>query len=352
MDNNNAPGRGSVNPYEPAEAGEREEKKELLRSKVKALVASYEDEKRRNEELERELERLKSQQNAYPPIPQPGIPPQGMPAQQAPPQGSMSAYPAYPPPQQGPQGPQAPAPAFSPAGASQPPQSAQRPYAPQYPPQQTSSFAPGGQPVSQPGAPYAQQPPYPPQGPQGQGPQGPGAAAPQAYGQRPPQPGYPQQQPAPYPPQSPYGQQRPPQRPQPSALPDPQFPPQQGQRDPRADAYYPPDRQVSSYSDAPAQPMQPPYPPRQGDPRAAGMTANSAEKLQSTANRILSRIEQVRAKLRQNDTYRVPGDYGYNPPPALDQETVYLLDQLYDELGDLGRDLATVRAAMRYTESY
>jgi len=41
---------------------EKKEKKEQLRSKVQALVTYYEEEKRRNEELEMEIERLRAEQ--------------------------------------------------------------------------------------------------------------------------------------------------------------------------------------------------------------------------------------------------------------------------------------------------
>jgi len=43
---------------------EKKEKKEQLRSKVQALVTYYEEEKRRNEELEMEIERLRAAQHA------------------------------------------------------------------------------------------------------------------------------------------------------------------------------------------------------------------------------------------------------------------------------------------------
>ncbi|MCL2446470.1 MAG: hypothetical protein FWD06_06875 [Oscillospiraceae bacterium] len=43
---------------------EKKEKKEQLRSKVQALVTYYEEEKRRNEELEMEIERLRTEQRA------------------------------------------------------------------------------------------------------------------------------------------------------------------------------------------------------------------------------------------------------------------------------------------------
>ena len=49
-------------------------------------------------------------------------------------------------------------------------------------------------------------------------------------------------------------------------------------------------------------------------------------------------IEQVRAKLHQAESIR--GGYGYPPQSAcVDGETVNLLDRLYDQLGDLSREL-------------
>ena len=61
---------------------------------------------------------------------------------------------------------------------------------------------------------------------------------------------------------------------------------------------------------------------------------------------VLQTIEQVRAKLHQAESIR--GGYGYPPQPAyVDAETVNLLDKLYDQLGDLSRELQQQRGNWR-----
>jgi len=78
---------------------------------------------------------------------------------------------------------------------------------------------------------------------------------------------------------------------------------------------------------------QPPRPP-EGDALNACMA------------QVLQTIEQVRAKLHQAESIR--GGYGYPPQPAyVDFETVNLLDKLYDQLGDLSRELQPQRGSWR-----
>jgi len=83
---------------------EKNEKKEQLRSKVQALVSYYEEEKRRNEELEMEIERLRAQQHsgefqaAPPPQAIPGFNMQPAQAPQPSYQMQHFAPPAPPPP--------------------------------------------------------------------------------------------------------------------------------------------------------------------------------------------------------------------------------------------------------------
>ena len=66
--------------------------------------------------------------------------------------------------------------------------------------------------------------------------------------------------------------------------------------------------------------------------------------LMISIGQVLQTIEQVRAKLHQAESIRGNG-YGYQPPqPAyIDFDTVNLLDKLYDQLGDLSRELAMQR---------
>jgi hypothetical protein len=74
--------------------------------------------------------------------------------------------------------------------------------------------------------------------------------------------------------------------------------------------------------------MVPPQPPAyQG--QGLGLAENIGTVLQT--------ITQVRAKLHQFESIR---GYGYPQQPAyVDYDTVALLDKLYDQLGDLSRDL-------------
>jgi len=74
-----------------------------------------------------------------------------------------------------------------------------------------------------------------------------------------------------------------------------------------------------------AQSMVPPQPPAYQN-QGFGLTENIGTVLQT--------ITQVRAKLQQF------GGYGSPQQPAyVDYDTVVLLDKLYDQLGDLSRDL-------------
>lgn len=178
-------------------SGDKKEKKEQLRSKVQALVSYYEEEKRRNEKLEMENERLKAQlQNAgiAPQQPSPNGP---APFGAAPPQSQPSFG---PPPSGAPQPPsfgqQPPGFGPPPGAAPQPPSFGQPPAfgsPPGAPPQPPFGPPPGFQ---QPGYGPADfnQPPRPPQGfpPPSGAPQAPGfGAPPQGFGQQQPQMGQP-----------------------------------------------------------------------------------------------------------------------------------------------------------------
>ena len=290
------------------DSGERLEKKEQLRAKVQALVSYYEDEKRRNEELTMELERLKAEQQQMqsitgpvpgmpgamppmsPPAPgmsppaapgmNPGAAPGGIPFAQRP-QNGFQPQQGFPPPGM---------PGGAPAAPAMPEFQPQPPQAPQ---------APGGYTLQNFGAGFAPQPPRPPM------PQNPyGAPAPW---QQQPQQGMPN-------PQSPYGAPPAPwQQPQPPAQPfgQPGFP-----QNPFGAA--PPWQQ-------PQQPQQAPAYPQQNDA------------LTESLGLVLQTITQVRAKLHQSESIR---GYGYPPQPAyVDYDTVALLDKLYDQLGDLSREL-------------
>ncbi|MDR0531626.1 MAG: hypothetical protein LBG83_06140 [Oscillospiraceae bacterium] len=199
---------------------EQKEKKELLRAKVQRLVACYEDEKHRNEELTMEVERLRDQVRQQQQQQPAGAPPMGMP-----PQG------------------------FQFGNAPQPPM--------------------GGQPFGS--------TPQPPMGGQGYNLGNLGRSQPVPW-----QGGMP----GPYgqPPANPYGQ--------PTGL----------------------------------------YPPPYG---GADGTALMIQQVVQT-------IEQVRAKLHQAETLR--GPYG-NPqqPICVDYDTVGLLDKLYEQLGELSRELTNRR---------
>jgi len=303
------------------DSSERLEKKEQLRAKVQALVSYYEDEKRRNEELTMELERLKAEQQMQgamspaggppaPPMAAPGMPPGGMPPAGGIPFGQRPQQ----PPQQQP---------------FQPPQNAFAPPQPQFPgmgapaPGMPGSPAPGmpGMPGMAAPAPGPEFSPFPPQAPGGYTLQNFGAgAAPQGM---PPQGmGFsPQPSQRPQAPQGPYGAPPPwqqPQQPQPPASPFGQF----GQQQPYG------------------QPQPPFGQPGFGQPGPQGMFAPPAYQNDGLADNIglvLQTITQVRTKLQQFEAMR---GYGYPPQPAyVDYDTVALLDKLYDQLGDLTREL-------------
>ena len=209
---------------------DKREKKEQLRSKVQALVSYYEDEKRRNEELEMEIERLKAEQQRA--------------RHAAPPQQSyggfqMDAY--APPPQHG-----------------------------GYPPQQPAAYSPPPPPTPQfggyhPAAPKSPQPAY------GLNSFGATPAAP-SYGGSPS-------------PHNPFG---------------------------------------GGYG-APAPQSPPSY----------GNYGRDIGQLTMNINQVVQTIEQVRMRLLQQRSYG-----NYHQP---DYETMNLLDRLYDQLGDLTRDLAMQR---------
>jgi hypothetical protein len=79
--------------------------------------------------------------------------------------------------------------------------------------------------------------------------------------------------------------------------------------------------------------------PNYGQPPAApyGQQDTSGSLMQSI-QQVLQTIEQVRAKLHQTESIR--NGYGYPQQPAyVDYDTVNLLDKLYDQLGDLNREL-------------
>ena len=302
------------------DSSERLEKKEQLRAKVQALVSYYEDEKRRNEELTMELERLKAEQQQMQgmsgpigPIggPAPGMNGNGM----SPPAGGMS--------------PGGFAPAVGVPFAQRPQQA--NPYAPApqgaFLPQQPSF--PGGPGMGTPGpgmgtpAPAPDFPPQPPQGPGGYTLQSFGAPqAPQVMGM-PPQ-GMPPQRPAmPPQPQNPYGAPPIP----PHGMGMPPYGQQPGGFPPQPPAQQPFGQQPFGQPGFGA-PMYPPQAPAYQN-QGFGLTENIGTVLQT--------ITQVRAKLQQ---FGSMGGYGYPQQPTyVDYDTVALLDKLYDQLGDLSRDL-------------
>ena len=298
------------------DSGERLEKKEQLRAKVQALVSYYEDEKRRNEELTMELERLKAEQQQMQSITgqapglsaaaEPAVPgafgpsgPAPAPGMNPPPPGGIpfSQRPGFPPQQ-----PAFPAPPSVPGGA---------PAAPEFPPQ--APQAPGGYTLQSFGAPQAPAQPgfgaQPGAGPQGFAPQPPRPPMPQSPYGAPPAPW--QQAAPPQPPQNPYGAPAPWQG-MPNGMPAQpfgQFPPQQPWGAPA------PWQQPAA--------QQPPF-QQQGDALAENVGI------------VLQTITQVRAKLHQSESIR---GYGYPQQAYMDADTVALLDKLYDQLGDLSREL-------------
>ena len=303
------------------DSGERLEKKEQLRAKVQALVSYYEDEKRRNEELTMELERLKAEQQQMQgmsgpislggpaPFPQP---PQGPFAQPGgmPPGMGMPGIPGAPdPPPAAPGGYTlqnfgAPAPqGMPPQGMGMPPQG--------MPPQ--GMGMPPQRPTMPPQAqnPYGAPPPFgsPPQGfpPQGMPPGSPN------------QPGMPPQQPPFGPPQG-----FPPQGMPPGFPNQPVMPPQQ---QPHSQPGFPP--AAPHFGQQPFGQQPGGYPPQ--PPAYPGMG------LGDNIGAVLQTITQVRSKLHQFESIR---GYGYPQQPAyVDYDTVALLDKLYDQLGDLSREL-------------
>ena len=289
------------------DSSERLEKKEQLRAKVQALVSYYEDEKRRNEELTMELERLKAEQQQMQgmsgpigPIggPAPGAPFPSQRPQQANPYAPQpqGAFPTQQQPFPGMPGMPAPAPAeFSPQGPQGPGGYTLQSFGAQgQQPPQGMGMPPQGMPP--------QRPSMPPQFPQGQQPQNPYGAPSPPQGLFPPQ----GQQPPQGMGMPPFGQPQPP-APQPFG---PGFgvPPQPGFGGPQG--------------------MYPPQPPAYQN-QGLGLTENIGTVLQT--------ITQVRAKLQQFEGMR---GYGYPQQPTyVDYDTVVLLDKLYDQLGDLSRDL-------------
>ena len=277
------------------DSSERLEKKEQLRAKVQALVSYYEEEKRRNEELTMELERLKAEQQQMQGITGPIGPlngpagPMGGPAPGMPPMNGMN-------PQAG---------NAAPGGGI--PFAQQRPQQNAFQPQPLFPGAPG-----MPGMPGAPAPgpefaPPPPQGPQAAG-----GYTLQSFGAPQPPQGFPPQG---FPPQA-----QPPQRPQPPQQPpfgQPGFPPAQ-------QPFGQPGFGMGMPGGMPGYPPQAPaYPQNDG--------------LMDNIGLVLQTITQVRSKLHQFESIR---GYGYPPQPAyVDYDTVALLDKLYDQLGDLSREL-------------
>ena len=323
--------------YAPEEKGDKKEKKEMLRAKVQSLVARYEEEKNRNEELMMELERLREQQRGampanYPPAgmqpgmhtspPQPGFqpPPGGMqPGMQAnagiqpgfqPPPGGM------PPPQRPGMNPQP----MNPMGMN--PQN----------PMMGQQFQMAGMQTGMPPQPGAQ--PYPgvqqqPASPYGQPQQGFGPPPPAQN----PMPGFQQ---AALPGVSPpnYSMQNfggmPGAMPPPMPSPPQNWPPPPSQQQPS-----PMNQPGMNAYGAQQGGYQPPFP---GSQQAPSM--NTASLTQSMAQ-VMQTIEQVRAKLHQTESIR----NGYPQQPAyVDYDTVNLLDKLYDQLGDLSRELMRQRS--------
>jgi len=98
----------------------------------------------------------------------------------------------------------------------------------------------------------------------------------------------------------------------------------------------------------PAQPFgRPPQPQPYGLPPMMPPPQQQPEgDLLSYMSQVSQTIEQVRAKLHQAESIR--GGYGYPPQNAyVDGETVNLLDRLYDQLGDLGREIQQQRGSWR-----
>jgi len=289
------------------DSSERLEKKEQLRAKVQALVSYYEDEKRRNEELTMELERLKAEQQQM----QGAMAPAGGPP--APPMAGMAGAPGMPP-MNGMNPAMAPAPAgMAPGGM---PPAGGIPFAPRppFPPQQG---APQQQPFpGMPGAPAPGMPGSPAPGPEfaPPAPQGPGGYTLQNFGAG-PMPPFPQPPQRPQPPQNPYGA----------------HPPWQQQLPPSA----PPFGQPGFGQQQPyGQPQQPFGLGPQGMFAPPGYQNDG---LADNIGHVLQTVTQVRSKLQQFEGMR---GYGYPPQPTyVDYDTVALLDKLYDQLGDLTREL-------------
>ena len=360
--------RNPVSPeaaYAPEEKGDKKEKKELLRAKVQSLVARYEEERNRNEELTMELERLREQQRTglQPGGLQPGMGPQPgmapgmqppMPGMQRPPQQpGMPLQPGMNPLGMGPQQGMAPPPGMPPQGAgSQPgmnPMAQQGPMAQQFPQMMPGMQPPMGTPgMGTPGM-GAMSPgmmPPPAGGPMG-GPSagmfGPQQGFGQAYGQ-PPQ-GFGNTPPGVSPPN--YSMQNFGGMP-PMNQPPMQQPPVQ-QQQPWQQPTQPPPAQPSPFG-AQQGGYQPPFPGTQQMPSAAPQMApptGGTASLTQTMARVMQTIEQVRAKLHQTESIR--NGYGYPQQPAyVDYDTVNLLDQLYDQLGDLTRELMQQRQQPGY----
>ncbi len=304
------------------DSGERREKKELLRSKVQALVTSYEEEKRRNEELEQELERLRGAQYAgsY-----------GRPEPAMPTPAPQMATPNYPPQQQQQQ------PQGLSSGGYTLQHFAPQPAAPQLTPQNIMSQAQpqyGGhyaRPESPAPAPAPQQSAYAP------------------YPQAAPQSAAPSYSAEPFAARSPYAPQTEDRYNYPSKPAAPAcYTAADYNTTPR---YAEPKPAVPRYAETkPVDPRyaEPKYPeprygeqrpadPRYAEPRPVG--GENTDALLFTMNRVIRRIEQVRARLHNG--------YGYSQPQPNDPATADLLDQLYDDLGDLNRELSHLRVSLR-----
>jgi hypothetical protein len=379
--------------------GEKKEKKELLRSKVQALVASYEEEKRRNEELEQELERLKNAQ--------PGTP--------TPREVSSYSNPAYarqpeqPLPAAAPIAPPAAQYAPVPQSYAQPQQSQSQPQSQQILPQPQQGVSATGYTLQN----FAQQPAQQGIAPQNIAPQqsyAPQSAAPQqnpyaTYPQQPVPPAYAAAepfQPRPAYAYAPPAEERYSAPPKPTVPPcvtaaeyapryaEPKYPepryaepkyPEPRYAEPKypepryAEPKYPEPRYAEPKYAEPryaepkypepryAEPKyaeqryaEPKYPepryaepkyaePRYAEPKAPAYREQSGESTDAvlySMSRVIRRIEQVRARLHNGY------GYGQPQPSGLDPATADLLDQLYDELGDLNRDLSHLRTSFRW----
>ena len=323
------------------DSSERLEKKEQLRAKVQALVAYYEEEKRRNEELTMELERLKAEQQMQGISGPAGGPPSGMP-----PMNGMAPPPGMgpPPPGMGPMNGMGPAPGMPPMNGMGPapgmgpmngmaPPPGMNPMNGMNPPAPLGAGAPGMAPGG--GIPFAQRPPQPPF------PGAPGMPGAPSGPMAPGMPGSPGPEFPPQPPQAPGGYTL-------QSFGAPQGPqgfPQQPRPQQQPPYGAPPFGQPGFPQPGPGPGAQPPFGPAPGQPGFGpgpqAMFAPPAypqgDGLAENIGLVLQTITQVRSKLHQFESIR---GYGYPQQPAyVDYDTVVLLDKLYDQLGDLSREL-------------